>query len=173
MAETMRAAVRAVQMALLSVGLIVLGACTDKNQPASDRTETTTVQPEEVRHDLESLTKRFAALGSPKSASWIGGAKSPENSTSRVDIPGPSSYWLEAVIELDPAVASDLRAKHIGGQPSQPAQPEVRPALRPLVPEGAYVRSDSLDAAFTVNNWYSKAYLDQDRPTLVLTSFEP
>lgn len=169
----MRAAVRAIQMVLLSVGLIVLGACTDKNQPPSDRTEATTVQPEEVRHDLEPLTKRFAALGSPKSASWIGGAKSPDNSTSRVDIPGPSSYWLEAVIELDPAVASGLRTKHIAGQPSQPAQPEIRPALRPLVPESAYVRSDSLDAVFTVNNWYSKAYLDQDRPTLVLTSFEP
>ncbi|OHU30228.1 hypothetical protein BKG78_21335 [Mycobacteroides chelonae] len=163
---------RTLGVAALSLSLIVLGGCTDKNQPTSDRTETTSVQPDEIRHDLEPLTKRFAALGQPVSASWIGGTKSPDHN-GRTDLPGPSSYWLEAVIELDPAVANSLRTKHINGQPSQPTQPDVKPALQSLTPKGTYFRSDSLDAALTANNWYSKAFLLQDHPTLVLTSFQP
>ncbi len=56
-----------------------------------------------MRTDLEPLTKRFSALGGPVSATWMSGTMGDAR------VPGPSTYWLDAIVELAPMRARDLR----------------------------------------------------------------
>jgi hypothetical protein len=59
-----------------------------------------------VRHDLEQLTKRFSALGLPIDASWVSGGMGDPG------VPGPSLYWIDAIVELKADTASDLEARY-------------------------------------------------------------
>ena len=72
-----------------------------------------------VRHDLEPLTKRFSALATPISATWMSGTLSG-------DSPGPSTYWIDGVVTLRPEVAQSLRAL---GAAAAPDSPDVPPQV--------------------------------------------
>lgn len=113
----------------------------------------------EIRHDLEPLTTRFAALGSPVRATWLSGVMGGE-------APGPSTYWIDAVVELQPATAAALRAKAAGPSPEQPAVVEP---LRELVPKGLLVGPE-LDAAFAQGSFRASAYIAKDADVLVLVA---
>jgi hypothetical protein len=129
-----------------------------------DEVVTTPPPPTQVRHDLGPLTSRFTELGAPESASWV-----TWNSSSRDDrVPGPSTYWLDAVVRLDPVTWLRLKTQY---QPTDRGhRPAVQDLLRPGLPVGPYLTSDALDLAFTTPALASYAYLNAQSNDLVLMS---
>lgn len=114
----------------------------------------------ELRTDLEPLTKRFPALGAPVGAEWMGGTLG--------DAPGPSTYWIDAVIEVDPAIADGLRAEYAPEAVSAP--PDVVDAIQERIPEGIWLSSDELDAAVSGGGYSTDVYVAQSEPFVVLTA---
>ncbi|MEO7447860.1 MAG: hypothetical protein ABI336_06245 [Humibacillus sp.] len=114
----------------------------------------------EVRHDLDPLTKRFSALGTPVSATWMSG-------TLDSSAPGPSTYWIDAVVQLSPETAATLR----DASPTPTAEtPEVEGGVRAALPSGQLLRSGDLDALFAQGPFRAKAYLSAGSDTVVLVS---
>jgi hypothetical protein len=119
-------------------------------------------EPNPVRNDLEPLTKRFPALGTPVAALWVSG----EMGDSRV--PGPSTYWLDSVIELTPDTAATLVDKY---QPAPTTeQPDVWKTLTNALPGSSYLTSDALDGAFSSARLNARAYLAVGSPVVVITA---
>ncbi|WP_131810515.1 hypothetical protein [Mycolicibacter sinensis] len=118
--------------------------------------------PNPVRHDPEPLIKRFPKLGSPVAASWASG----EMGDPRV--PGPSTYWLDSIVELNPTTVADLKARY--NPVPTTAQPDVWETLAGALPAGGYLTSSALDEAFSSAKIRSKAFLAERAPVLVLTA---
>ncbi len=145
-----------------------LGGCGGGDVPMRTEAETT-VQANQIRHDLEPLTKRFPEIGHPISATWMGGTVGAQ-SDNRVTVPGPSTYWIEAIIKLEPTTADALRAKYA---PEATAEtPNLNEGLRANVPAGTFLISDSLNKALSNKDWRSAAHLHDGSNTLVLRSVD-
>jgi hypothetical protein len=157
-----RPAVAALAAALT---LTVTVGCSTDPAPTTDRTRstvssTTKTGTGDVRTDLEPLTKRFGALGTPVSATWMSGTLGGE-------APGPSTYWIDAVVELTPDAASALRST--SPQPTTES-PDVEDGVRAAIPSGQLLRSEALDAKFAQGSFRAKAYLAADSDTVVLVA---
>lgn len=129
---------------------------TNVNAPAAK----TTSNP--VRHELEPLTKRFPALGTPVTASWVSGDMGDPR------VPGPSLYWIDSIVELSPTVADDLKVRYRAVPTTN--QPDVWETLRADLPQGGLLGSEQLNAAFTSTRIKSKAYLAENSPVIVITA---
>ncbi|WP_218920342.1 hypothetical protein [Lentzea guizhouensis] len=116
----------------------------------------------ELRTDLEPLTTRFAALGTPEQARWMSGTLGSDRA------PGPSTYWIDAVITLPESKIDELRSAY--GPESAGKAPDVVDGLRAVLPSGSFLTSDRLDQAFTADKWFAKAYLVPDDRALVLVA---
>lgn len=114
----------------------------------------------EVRRDLEPLTTRWAALGEPRSATWMSG-------TLGGRAPGPSTYWIDAVVELEPRAADELRALDPVPTADRPA---VTDEVATAIPGGRLRRGADLDAAFAQGSWGARAYLVEGSDTVVLVA---
>ncbi|WP_344254827.1 hypothetical protein [Terrabacter carboxydivorans] len=162
-----------------ALGLPVLGGCSSapagprivaseavvgpRTGTADGRPDTSTkVGTGQLRTDLEPLTKRFGALGRPVSATWMSG-------TLRSGSPGPSTYWIDAVVQLAPDSAAVLRAASPAPTPSGDA-PDVEAGLRASLPSGPLLRSQTLDALFAEGSFRARAYLAADSDTVVLVA---
>ena len=66
---------------------------------------------DELRTDLEPLTSRSDAIGSPSSARWMSGTTGDDR------VPGPSTYRIDAVISLDATTTESLRTE-FGAEPT-------------------------------------------------------
>lgn len=113
--------------------------------------------PGPVRTDPDPLTSRFPALGVPRSVTWHSGTLG--------DAPGPTSYWLDAVVELAPDAATTLRA---AGDLQPVAAPELDAALASAVPAGTWRGGRSLDKVATGGGFSGTAFLADDAAVLVL-----
>ena len=166
-ARRVTAVTTAVTMSVTTALLaLTTAACsTSSPTPTNDRTRSTVSAATktgtgEVRHDLDPLTKRFTALGTPVSATWMSG-------TLGGDAPGPSTYWIDAVVRLSPEAASALRAD----SPTPTTEtPDVEDGVRSALPTGQLLRSEALDAAFAQGSFRAKAYLAADSDTVVLVA---
>ncbi|KRC91980.1 hypothetical protein ASE25_00915 [Terrabacter sp. Root85] len=143
----------------------VTAGCSTDPTPATDRTRSTVSSATktgtgDVRTDLEPLTRRFSALGTPVSATWMSG-------TLGGDAPGPSTYWIDAVVEVTPETATTLRAA--SPEPTTET-PDVEDGVRSALPSGQLLRSTSLDALFAQGSFRAKAYLAADSDTVVLVA---
>lgn len=158
--------IRAVSLSL-ALATFALSACfpsshdrqqmeTTMNAPAAKHTSNP------VRHELEPLTKRFPAIGSPVNASWVSGDMGDP------EVPGPSLYWIDSIVELNPSVAEDLKARYRPIPTTD--RPDVWESLRADLPQGGLLSSSQLDAAFTGTKIKSKAYLAEDAPVIVITA---
>lgn len=114
-----------------------------------------------VRHEFAPLTTRFPALGTPIAASWISGDMGDPRA------PGPSLYWIDAVVELSPATAAELKSTYHPGPSGH--RPEVWGTLQDQLPPGDYLTGDALDAAFRTKT-QAKVFLAEDEPTVVITA---
>ncbi|MCA2210554.1 MULTISPECIES: hypothetical protein [Nocardia] len=141
---------------LLAAMLLAAMGC---SSPASESSEPSA----EVRHDQEPLTKRFPLIDEPVSVSWI----TWNNEEGRV--PGPTTYWIQAVVELRPEIADEMRSK-FNLSSSQPKPFE--PALEPSVPSVSYVSGPEINSAFSVNGWKSSVYLQADGQTLLIDTVD-
>ncbi|WP_433671671.1 hypothetical protein ACQP06_08260 [Nocardia sp. CA-136227] len=129
---------------------------------------------EALRHDLEPLTSRWPAIAQPVSATWAAGVQGMEITPSRIDVPGPSDYWLQAIITLDPAVAEALRTRTVGNEPAPVASdsgPRLRAELVPSLPGGEFRTSRELDAEFATPEFKPRAYLQVSGNVLVLVAY--
>ncbi|MEU1985038.1 hypothetical protein [Nocardia sp. NPDC019395] len=116
-----------------------------------------------VRHDAEPLVKYFPAIGAPVAVSWV----ERDNESGRA--PGPSIYWIDAVVELAPDTAAELRETHVPTQPVD--RPPLEGPLQSEIPAGTYLSGHDLDIALRRSEaWGGGAtgYLHRDRPVLVL-----
>ena len=156
-------AAMAASAALLT--LAVTAACSTDPTPPTDRTRSTVSSATktgtgDVRTDLDPLTKRFDALGRPVSATWMSG-------TLGGDAPGPSTYWIDAVVKVTPETAATLRATSPEPTTETPA---VEDGVRSALPSGQLLRSTALDALFAQGSFRAKAYLAADSDTVVLVA---
>ncbi|WP_107658653.1 hypothetical protein [Nocardia suismassiliense] len=145
--------------ALVAAALAVLG-CTSPLSDSAPRERTSQVS-DTVRSDPESLMKYFPLIGRPVSVSWIGW----DNSSGA---PGPTIYWVDAVVELEPATAAELRGRYAPAEPV--AAPTLKDGLRQAVPAGTYVTGAEFDAALGGSaEWdgAARGYLHPDRPLLI------
>ncbi len=139
---------------------------TDPENPVtgrSDMSQTQTPVKEgdpTVRHDVEPLTKRFSALGTPVSATWRSGTLSGS-------APGPSTYWIDAVVELSPAAAQALRATNPTASGSTL---DVVDEVRAAIPAGTLLGGGALDAAFAQGTFRAHAHLVDGTDTVVLAA---
>jgi len=113
----------------------------------------------ELRGDLPPLLKRFPLLGRPERVQWMSGTMGDAR------VPGPSTYWIDAVVQLQPDNAAWLRRQY-AVQPGSEA-PDVVEGLRALLPAGPWGRSAALDAALSQQGFLAKAYLSGDQLVLV------
>lgn len=140
--------------ALMLAAALLLSSCTSGSgaSPVSSSflPSATRSEPGPVRHDTEPLTKRFAALGEPAAVTWQSGT------TGDSSAPGPSTYWIDAAVHLDPTVAAGLRATSGLSDAPLPELPvEVLAAAGP----GRWQTGDALDAAFSTAGFGTEAYL--------------
>ncbi|MFI9400598.1 hypothetical protein [Nocardia sp. NPDC052316] len=145
--------------ALAAAVLAVLG-CTSPFSDSAPQERTSQVS-DTVRADPEPLMKYFPLIGRPVSVSWIGW-----NNSSGV--PGPSTYWVDAVVELEPATAAELRSRYAPAEPV--AAPTLKDGLRQTVPVGTFVTGPEFDAALGGSTEWggtARGYLHPDRPLLV------
>ena len=157
--------------AVLALAL-ALTACTPGTDPGgrtTDGTRETTMAGTpakngtgEVRTDLDPLTERFSALGTPVAATWLSGTVGDE------DVPGPTTYWIDAVVQLDPAVAQSLAEESAPQETTE--VPDVVADLTSALPDGPLLAGPGLDAQFAESGFTATAYLDLDDATLVLVS---
>lgn len=143
---------------LVCLGPLLVG-CDD--EPA----DPTPPPPTEVRHDLAPLTTRFPSLGEPLAASWVTwNSHHPDDR----GVPGPTTYWIDAVVSLAPVVVDALVRDNQPGQEGE--SPDVQNLLRPELPTGPYLTGARLDLAFTTPELATAAYLDPSAHVLVLMS---
>jgi hypothetical protein len=115
------------------------------------------------RHDLDPLTSRIPALKGVVDATWYSGTFSTR------DVPGPSTYWIDAVVTLPPGAADELRGTL--DLTTATATPDVVGALDPALPTGEELLvGEELDEAFSYGSWLSTAYLSATGDTLVLVA---
>lgn len=149
--------------AILAVPLASLAVFGCSTTPSdSNSQERTSSVSNELRRDPEPLQKYFPIIGKPVEVFWLG-----RNNAGGA--PGPTSYWVEAVVELEPDTAAALRTGLVA--PAQP--PNLPDVLRTEVPAGGYVTGREFDTALGGSaEWDGTAtgYLHTDKPILVFTA---
>ena len=116
----------------------------------------------ERRTDLAPLTDRFTALESPQGATWYSGTLGSGAA------PGPSSYWIDAVIELSQEDVDALLDQY--GPSASTTSPRVVDHLRGDVPDGTLLSGAELDRAFSTSGFVSQVWVDPEGRRLVLTA---
>lgn len=153
----------------LALALTACSPGSDPGGPTTDRTGETTMAETpakngtgDVRTELDPLTKRFSALGTPTAATWLSGTVGDE------DVPGPTTYWIDAVVELEPEVAQALADETAPEETSE--APGVVDALSASLPDGPLLTGQALDARFAESGFTARAFLDVDDATVVLVA---
>ncbi len=158
-----RSIVRVASALAASVLVVTASACspTVTESPRSPMTTTAEKSGDgRLRTDLEPLTNRFGALGQPIGASWMSG----ELGSGRA--PGPTSYWIDAIVELTPETAATLRG--LATETAESA--DIVEGLASRVPEGTLTRSAALDAAFAEGEWRAQAWMVDGTDVVVLAA---
>lgn len=118
--------------------------------------------PGAVRHDLPPLTSRFPLLGEPTGSTWFAGTVGSDRA------PGPSTYWIDAVVDVPSATVASLLAEH--SPVPAGTSPDVVPELASEVPAGELLRSDELDAAFSTAQWLASVWVAPSSGRVVVVS---
>ncbi|SUA29452.1 Uncharacterised protein [Mycobacterium senegalense] len=83
-------------------------------------------------------------------------------------MPGPSLYWIDAIVEVSPATVDGLKASY---RPVPTAnQPDVWETLRGNLPQGGYLAGDQLDQAFRSTRINAQVFLAESAPVIVITA---
>lgn len=116
----------------------------------------------EVRHELEPLTKRFPQLSDAASATWMSGTMGDPR------VPGPSTYWIDAIVELPVAEHSELL--NAVSATELPLPDDFSPQLHAAIPHGRLLNSSELNERFSHGKFVCKVYLVTDGQTLILST---
>lgn len=145
---------------MLGCGLLATSCGAVATAPAPPTAQKTGTA--QIRHDFEPLTKRFLGLGAPVSATWMSGTFGDPR------VPGPSTYWIDAVVQLRPEQATDLRAQFAVRDDGR--RPDVALELRRALPTGALLTGADLDRAWSSSGWAATVYIAEGSPTVVVTA---
>jgi hypothetical protein len=176
--EGMRRRMLIAAMAALAAlnGPIILSACrpadgvaAEKSPlPAEDRSPAMPVASiaektgtGQLREDLEPLRKRFPLLGQPVRATWFSGTTGSER------VPGPTTYWIDAVLRLPAGQAASLGQQYGLKAAAGAERPEVVPALLEFLPKPPWRTSAALDEALSTQGFVVHAYVSGDDLVLV------
>lgn len=116
----------------------------------------------ELRTDLAPLTSRFGLLESAESATWLSGRMGDDS------VPGPSTYWIDAIVTLSEEDFQRLVDDYTAIEAT--TSPVVESPLNEQLPNGRYLASPELDAAFSQDTFRSAVHLAADGRTLTLRS---
>ncbi|MGH3975418.1 MAG: hypothetical protein ACRDS9_19120 [Pseudonocardiaceae bacterium] len=133
-----------------------------ENEGGSVSTETQKAGTGELRTDEEPLMKRFSVLEAPREVRWMSGTYGDSRN------PGPSTYWIDAVITLDDDQIDELTTAYSPASTSQ--TPSVVDGMKEHLPPGPFQTSDALNTAFKEGRWWARAYLDPQSNKLVLVA---
>jgi hypothetical protein len=148
------------RLAVLLLVLAVLAGCgTGGEDPPEPRK---VVDERGMRTDLEPLTRGFPAIGEPRSAQWQSGTLGDGRSA-----PGPSTHWIDGVVELDPQVADRLR---LDAGPPAGTVPDLTPDIVVLVPDGRLASVDGLGQGQGAKGWSSQSWLVEGTDTLLISA---
>lgn len=151
-----RTARRILATAVLLLTTAACGTAMPEKEPAMP----TKAGTNELRTDLEPLTRRFPLLAGAERAEWMSGTLGDGR------VPGPSTYWIDAIVTLPPSTVAEIA----GDTEEDTTPPAVVAGLRDRLPEGPFRTGASLDAAFTAADWSTTAYLDKDTNVVVLVA---
>lgn len=138
----------------------VVSACQPKDATQSS-SPATKAGDGRIRTDLEPLVSRFPALGTPRSAQWSSGTMGDPAQI------GPSTYWIDAVVELDPQTTRDLTGTALH---QDDTTYDLVPAIAALVPAGAKTSSPELRTKFALTDWRVSVGIVRGTDTLVLSA---
>jgi hypothetical protein len=116
------------------------------------------------RVDIEPLTRRFPLLRKPLAAVWYAGTLGSDR------VPGPSTYWIDAIVTLAPETAALIDWKYDPQRTT--AAPVVVDALRAGIPDDLRV-SASLNEALPAGGdppFVVTAYYSPSTHKLVITA---
>ncbi len=122
-------------------------------------TTTKSVDPRGRRTDPQPLVDRFSALGTPQQVAWVSGT------IGQSRVPGPTTYWIDAIITLSPEQAAGL-IKQAGTL--VPVTLTTNELLAPDRPVGVLSGSQQLNQALSTSTFGVQAGLGGDHRTLVL-----
>lgn len=152
---------------ILTLAVAVAGTTVSCQEPADQGGQTRVTEAQksgtgELRSDTEPLTKRFPVLAGSFGAQWMSGTYG------NPDHPGPSTYWIDAVITMSPDQIGNLRSTY-HPEPTNET-PAVVAGLKEQLPPGPFLTGDALNKAFRHERWWASAYLDPQAGKLVLVA---
>ncbi|MCT1354799.1 MULTISPECIES: hypothetical protein [unclassified Gordonia (in: high G+C Gram-positive bacteria)] len=106
------------------------------------------------QRDERPVMRRFPLLLGSGVEGWAAGTLG-DDSSDRV--PGPSTYWFDAVVHVGTERAAEWAGRY-GADPVAPPD-SVAGALRDLVPPGGFLGGPALDRAFSSPEWRATVYL--------------
>ena len=113
-----------------------------------------------VRNELAPIAARFPMLKNAKSIQWTSGVMGDPA------MPGPSLYWIDAVIRPDAALLEKISQLESLAHAQPPG--DMHPAIQRLIPEGRYQTSPELDGLFTHGTWLCQAYFEPSQNLVLL-----
>jgi hypothetical protein len=133
--------------------VLTITACQSADTTGSDMASA--IDSAEVRTDRKPIADRFPQLDSFIDAHWVGGRLGDDQ------MPGPSTYFIEAVVMLDPDDLVRLADRYEFTR--APAPPRPPAALAQLI-EGssAWSTSAELEAGFGPSDWSSNVFVSLD-----------
>jgi hypothetical protein len=151
-----------VTLVLVSLGAVMGYQLLTKGMEPMASTEAVKSGTGELRTDLDPLRTRFPVLAEMTDARWMSGTYG------RGEVPGPSTYWIDAVVTLPAGRVEQLVAAH--SPTTQGKTPEVSEGLRAQLPAGPFLTGDALNRVFTHERWSASVYLDPTTNQVVLTA---
>jgi hypothetical protein len=114
-----------------------------------------------VRTDPRPIVRRFGLLRNLTRVRWQGGSLGEDRA------PGPSTYFINALVELPRAKVRALERRFAFAPARAPAIPA---RLRsPSTDHAAWRRSQSFEAVLPPESWGGRAYLDRRHRRVFLT----
>lgn len=148
---------RALVVGLLSV--VLTSGCTLVGDERGEPEEPSKgVDERGMRTDHDPRTRRFPTLDEPVSAQWQSGTLGDDRTA-----PGPSTVWIDAVITLEPEVASELEHEALDGQTTTP---DLVPDVAAEVPEGDLTHVTVAGP----DTWQVEGWLVEEQDVLVLSA---
>jgi hypothetical protein len=136
----------------LALALTVAG-CQSDDTTGSDMTSA--IETAEVRTDHKPIADRFPQLGSFVESHWVGGRLGDDG------IPGPSTYFIEAVVTLNADEVALLAGRYDFSR--TPAPPQPPSSLAPFIQGGsAWYTSAELESGFGPSDWVSNVFVRLD-----------
>ena len=157
---------RRVARAWALVALVALAGCSSGG-PTLEQLDANKRGDGVAHHDVEALAESIPAAAAADAVTYYAGIFG-TNTNGRIDVPGPSDPWIDAVLTFPQGVGSAL-ALQTEAVPE--GDPDVVPVLAASVPECTYLSSYDLDRFFSDGAWASSAWLCPETDQVVIAAW--